>query len=218
MEAFKSNSKVSQHVRSNSFPTAPHPIVSQFEGHLSRLKPADSASSSSSSLSHKLSGLQDLKDSCDKLLDICTIAKDCLAQSKESMYEVRSALRRRGAEAAIFTAEAANYLASRKNVKKAIQIALRDIKGIRNDLIVSSAARENDMLSMLKEEESVTVSTIESFLCFISDPKERSKQSRCVQVDLENLEMCIEDLEIGVECLSRKLIRNRISFLNIFNN
>ncbi|KAI9102297.1 hypothetical protein K1719_023499 [Acacia pycnantha] len=292
MAAFKSNSKVSQHVRSNSFPTSPHPIVSQFEEHLSRLKPADSASSSSSSLRHKLSGLQDLKDSCDKLvqlsttqqvlaqdctqkwvdelldgslrlLDICTIAKDCLAQSKESVYEVRSALRRRGAEAAIFTAGAANYLASRKNVKKAIQIALRDIKGIRNGLIVSSAARENDMLSMLKEAESVTVSTLESLLCFISDPKGRLKQSRwcaisklmqpkkvacdshetvknefekvdsalkslisqkkhsstdSVQGDLENLEMCIEDLEIEVECLSRKLLRNRVSFLNIFNN
>ncbi|KAK4278258.1 hypothetical protein QN277_016125 [Acacia crassicarpa] len=292
MAAIKSNSKVSQHVRSNSFPTAPHPIVSQFEEHLNRLKSSDSASSSSSSsLSHKLSGLQDLKDSCDRLLqlstsqqvlakdctkkwvdelldgslwllDICTTAKDCLAQSKESVYEVRSALRRRGAEAAIFTAGAANYLASRKNVKKAIQNALRDIKGIRNDLIVSSAARENDMLSMMKEAESVTVSTLESLLCFMSDPKGRSKQSRWsaisklmqpkkvagdshemvtnefekvdstlkslisqqkhastdnLQGDLESLEMCIEDLKIGVASLSRKLIRNRVSLLNIFN-
>ncbi|KAI9120053.1 hypothetical protein K1719_009022 [Acacia pycnantha] len=108
------------------------------------------ASSSSSSLSHKFSGLQDLQDSCDKflqlsatkqvlaqdcsqkwvdelldgsltLLDICSTAKDCLLQSKESVYEVRSAIRRRGAEAALFTAGAANYLSSRKNVKKAIQ-------------------------------------------------------------------------------------------------
>ncbi|KAI9119960.1 hypothetical protein K1719_008929 [Acacia pycnantha] len=258
MAAIESNPKISLHVRSNSFPTAPHTFVSQFEEHLNRLKSSDSASSSSSSFSHKLSGLQDLQDSSDKflqlsttqhvlaqkwvdelldgslrLLDFCTTAKDCLVQSKESVYEVRSAIRRRGAEAATITVGSANYLASRKNVKKAIRNALRDIKGVRNSLTVSSAAKENDMLSMLKEAESVTVSTLESLLYFISDPKGRSKQSRCFEVchqskkhastdnlqrDLERLEMCIEDLEVGVECLSRKLVRNRVSLLNIFNN
>ncbi|KAK4278261.1 hypothetical protein QN277_016128 [Acacia crassicarpa] len=288
MAAIESNPKINLHVRSNSFPTAPHTFVSQFEEHLNRLKSSDSASSSSSSLSHKLSGLQDLQDSSDKflqlsttqqvlaqkwvdelldgslkLLDICTTAKDCLVQSKESVYEVRSAIRRRGAEAAIITVGSANYLASRKNVKKAIRNALRDIKGVRNSLTVSSSAKENDMLSMLKEAESVTVSTLESLLYFISEPKGRSKQSRwsaisklmqptrvacdCQEIvtnefdevdsalkslicqkkhasadnlqgDLERLEMCIEDLEIGVEGLSRKLVRNRVSLLNIFNN
>ncbi|KAK4275238.1 hypothetical protein QN277_018355 [Acacia crassicarpa] len=173
MAAIQSNSNISYHMRSNSFSTAPYPLVSQFEEHLNRLKSSASASSSSS-LSHKLSGLQDLQDSTDKLLqlstsqqviaqdcsqkcvdelldgslrllDICITAKDCLLQSKESVAEVQSAIRRRGAEAA-FIVGAANYLASRKNVKKAIQKALRNIKGIRKDLIV----KENDMLSMMK--------------------------------------------------------------------
>ena len=35
---------------------------------------------------------------------------------------------------------------------------------------------------------------------------------------MENLELCIQDLEIGVDQLSRKLIRNRVSLLNIFNH
>jgi hypothetical protein len=35
---------------------------------------------------------------------------------------------------------------------------------------------------------------------------------------MENLGMCIQDLEIGVEKISRKLIRNRVSLLNIFNH
>ncbi|XP_004507467.1 uncharacterized protein [Cicer arietinum] len=39
-----------------------------------------------------------------------------------------------------------------------------------------------------------------------------------LQSDMENLEMCIQDLEIGVEHISRKLIRNRVSLLNIFNH
>ncbi|XP_054787712.1 uncharacterized protein LOC129293658 isoform X2 [Prosopis cineraria] len=155
---------------------------------------------------HKLSGLQDLQDCTDRLLqlsttqqvlaqdcgqiwvdelldgslrllDICSTAKDCLLQSKESVYEVQSAVRRRGAEAA-FTVGAGNYLASGKNVKKTIRKALGNIKGIRNELIVSSATKENEMLSMLKEAEAVTMSKLESLLYFISDPKGQSKQSR----------------------------------------
>ncbi|KAK4284732.1 hypothetical protein QN277_001520 [Acacia crassicarpa] len=285
MAAIEPNPKICLHLRSNSFRTAPHPLVSQFEEHLNRLKSSESASSASS-LSHKVCGLQDLQDSSDKLLqlsttqqvlaqdwsqkcvdelldgslrllDICSTAKDCLVQPKESLYEVQSAIRRRGTEAAL-TVGAANYLASRKNVKKAIRMALGNIKGIRNDLIV----KENDMLSMLKEAEAVTVSTFESLLCFISNQKGQSKQSRwsaisklmqpkrvaCdsqergtsefekvdaalkslirqkhastdnLQGDLENLEMFIQDLETGVECLSRKLIRTRVSILNIFND
>ncbi|XP_054785614.1 uncharacterized protein LOC129292117 [Prosopis cineraria] len=289
MEAIESNPKISLHTRTNSFPTAPHPLVSQFEDHLNRLKSSDS-SSSSSSLRYKLSGLQDLQDYHDKLLqlstarqvfaqdcsqkcvdelldgslrllDICSTAKDCLEQSKESVYEVQSAIRRRGAEAA-FTVGAGNYLASRKNVKKAVRKTLGNIKEIRNQFIVSSATKEHDMLGMLKEAEAVTVSTLESLLYFISDPKGQSKQSRwsaisklmqpkrvaCdsqelstnefekadttlkslisgkkasmdnIQGHLENLEMCIQDLEIKVECLSRKLVRTRVSLLNIFNH
>ena len=38
------------------------------------------------------------------------------------------------------------------------------------------------------------------------------------QSHMENLELCIQDLEIAVDQLSRKLIRNRVSLLNIFNH
>ena len=201
MAAIESNPKASIHIRSNSLPSIPHTIVSQFEENLNRLKSYDSASSSS--LSHKLGDLQDLQDCTDKLLylsttqqvlaqdccqkwvdelldgslrllDICSTIVDCLVQSKESVYGAQSAIRRRVAEAA-FTVAAGNYLASRKNMKKTIQKALKNIKGIRNDLIVSSEVKEKDMLNMLKEEEAITVSTLESLLCFISDPKGQSK-------------------------------------------
>jgi hypothetical protein len=35
---------------------------------------------------------------------------------------------------------------------------------------------------------------------------------------MENLEMCIQDLEIGVELISRKLIRKRVSLLKVIRN
>lgn len=278
--------KSSLHIRCNSLPSAPHPLVSQFQEHLQRLKvsEASTTSLSSSSLSHKLNGSQDLHDYADKLLqlpttqqtlaqessdgcvddlldgslrllDICNTAQDCLLRSKETMHEVQSVIRRKGTGAE-FTIEGGKYLASRKNMKKAINKALGNLKGIKKD----SSNNDNETLSILKEAEAVTLKSLESLLLFIS--KAQSKKSRwstiskmmqptrvtCdsqdsdanefVKVDaalqsltchkplsvdsfqghLENLEICIEDLEVGVEHLSRQLIRTRVSLLNIFSH
>jgi hypothetical protein len=38
------------------------------------------------------------------------------------------------------------------------------------------------------------------------------------QSQMENLEMFIQDLKIRVEQISRKLIKNRVSLLNIFSH
>lgn len=38
------------------------------------------------------------------------------------------------------------------------------------------------------------------------------------QKHVQNLELCIEDIEVGVESLSRQLIRTRVSLLNILNH
>ncbi|WVZ05424.1 hypothetical protein V8G54_018770 [Vigna mungo] len=57
----------------NSFPSAPHPVISQYEEHLQRLKDCEASSSiSSSSLSHKLDGLLDLHDCTDNFLHLTT--------------------------------------------------------------------------------------------------------------------------------------------------
>ncbi|XP_028767886.1 uncharacterized protein LOC114725532 [Neltuma alba] len=288
MAASDSSLKSSLHIRSNTLPSAPHPLVSQFEEHLNRLKSSESASSSQSL---KLSGLQDLHDCIDKvlqlpitqqdfarefsnkgvddlldgslrLLDVCSIAKDFLLQSKESLQELQSIIRRRRGAKNGLAIEVGEYLASRKKMKNAIFKVLGSFKGRKMELIVSSSNKENDTLSMLKEAEAVTLSTLETLMSFISDTKGQSKQWRwsaisklmqpkrvaCdsqemvtnefkkvdaalkslmgqkhaftenFQGDLENLETCIEDLEIGIECLSRKLIKTRVSILNIFNN
>ncbi|CAL2262136.1 unnamed protein product [Prunus armeniaca] len=51
------------HTRSNSFTSRPHPIVQEVDEHLCRLRSSEATSTSSSSISHKLSGLQDLHGS-----------------------------------------------------------------------------------------------------------------------------------------------------------
>ncbi|MED6183470.1 hypothetical protein PIB30_038149 [Stylosanthes scabra] len=279
----ETSSKISMHNRSNSFPSAPHPLVSQFQGHLQRLKDSE-ASSTSSSISRKLIGLQDLHDYADKLLqlpstqkalvqecsgnllegslrllDICNMAQDLLMQTKENLHEIQSVIRRKGADTG-FAVEGGKYLASRKNMKKAIQKALNNLKAMKTESFVSFSNMDNEtfsMLSILKEAETVTLNSLESLLRFISASKGQSKHSRwsivsklmqptrvnsdseeCdpnefVKVDAalhqkplstenflgnaENMEICIKDLEVQVECLSRKLIRTRVSLLNIFS-
>ncbi|XP_058750466.1 uncharacterized protein LOC131623476 [Vicia villosa] len=295
MAVIETNTKSSLHLRSNSLPSAPHPLVSQLEDNLQRLKSSEGAcSASSSSVCNKLIGMQDLHDCIDNLLqlpieqqtlvqecneksvddllegslrilDICSIAKDFLLISTESIHELQSIIRRRGNETG-FTVEGAKYMALRKSMKKQIRKALVNLKSMKNELISSSSNnKENNsspMLQSLKEAESITLNSLEHLLLFISDPKGQSKNGRwsaisklmhskrvvcdfqesdtnefakvdaalqplisnkltCtenVQSQLENLEMCIQDLEIGVERMSRKLIRNRVSLLNIFNH
>ncbi|XP_061353261.1 uncharacterized protein LOC133298035 [Gastrolobium bilobum] len=295
MATIETNTKSSLHTRCNSLPSAAHPFVSQFEEHLQRLKGSEATSSfSSSSVSQKISGIQDLHDCIDKLLqlpikqqtlalecnekwfdnllegslrllDICSITRDCLLQSKESMHKLQSVIRRRRGDVTGFTVDGEIYLASRKKMKKEIQNALKNLKGIKHELIASSSNKDNNtspMLSFLKEAEAITLNSLEHLFLFISDPKGHSKQSRwsvisklmqtkratCdsqdsntnefekvdaalqslisrqsssienFQTHMENLEMCIQDLETGIEQLSRKLIRNRVFLLNIFNH
>ncbi|KAK2435381.1 hypothetical protein QL285_020445 [Trifolium repens] len=281
MTVIETNTKIYLHLRSNSLPSAPHPLVSQFEDNLQRLKSSEGASSvSSSSICNELNSMQDLHDCIDNLLqlpieqqalaqecneksvdellerslrilDICSAAKDFLSLSKENMHELQSVIRRRGIKTGL-TLEGVKYLALRKNMKKQIRKALVNLKSMKNELIVSSSP----MLGFLKEAEAVTLCSLEHLLLFISDPKGNSKHSRwsaisklmhsnravCdshesetnefekmdaalkssstenFQSHMENLEMCIQDLEIGVEQISRKLIRNRVSLLNIFNH
>ena len=121
------NIQSSYHSRSNSLPSRQHPLTSQIDENLSRLK-ATEAASTSSSIGHKLNGLKDLHECVDLLLqlpltqkalaqeqhrkwveelldgslmrlDVCSIAKDALLQTKECTQELQSILRRRrGAE------------------------------------------------------------------------------------------------------------------------
>nr|POF21233.1 hypothetical protein CFP56_27012 [Quercus suber] len=179
-------SPINHHFRSNSFPTRAHPLISEFDEQLSRLRCSEATSSSSTSLSQKLIGLQDLHDCVDnllflpfsqalaqeqnqkwlnelldgslRLLDVCGIARDALLQTKECTRELQSTLRRRHGSKMELAREVEKYLASRKVAKKAIK---KDWMG--------------------------------------------------------KLESSIQDVEEVLECFSRRLVKTRVSFLNILN-
>ncbi|XP_044490004.1 uncharacterized protein LOC123214311 [Mangifera indica] len=141
----------SQHTCSNSFPSRAHPITSEVDLHLSRLNASEFTCTSSSSISIEINGLQELHDCVDKLLqlslshqqkqsfeellngslgllDICSIAKDALMQTKESVQGIQSIFRRRRGDNIELTAEVNKYLISRKAVKKTIQKSLKTLK------------------------------------------------------------------------------------------
>ncbi|CAN1307815.1 Mediator of RNA polymerase II transcription subunit 11 [Linum perenne] len=241
--------------RSNSLPARTHPLASEFDDQVCRLRQSQSASTSSASIGHKLSSLQDIYDCVDKflqlpttrqslihdkksfdealdgslrLLDLCNTAKDVLSQTKESVSDLQSAIRRRqeGGEAT------KRFINSRKVVKKVVQGALSNKKS-------SSCSCSS---SMLGEVESIVVEVLESLLCFISKSNSKHWMTRRLQktvdnefaevdtslktmnesreevrVLLKNLQPCIQDLEEGVECLFRRLIKTRASILNILD-
>ena len=274
----------SYHVRSNSFPSRPHPITSEVDQHLSRLRSSQVTSTSSSSpICHEINGLQDLHGCVDKLLqlpliqqalgqgqqkkwvdellngslrilDISSIAKDALLQTKECVQGLSSVLRRRRGDE--ISSEVKKFLTSRKAVKKTIKKALKGME-IKHS---SKTSEEHETITMLREVEAITFAVFESMLSHISGPRstssklsgwslvsklvqpkritceeEKSDMNEFEKVDaaliahksstsdntiqvLKELESNIQDLEDGLESLSRHLIKSRVSLLNILNS
>ncbi|KAE8689218.1 putative Eukaryotic translation initiation factor 3 subunit A [Hibiscus syriacus] len=149
------NVQPSFHARSNSLPSRKHPITSQIDENLNRLRVSQSASTSSSVV-HQLNCLQDLYDSVDmflqlplsqqalaqeeqrklveqlldgslRLLDVCGTAKDALLQTKECTRELQSILRRRRGVEGIAN-EIRKYLTSRKAARKEICQGLKELE------------------------------------------------------------------------------------------
>ncbi|CAI0469110.1 unnamed protein product [Linum tenue] len=258
------------HARSNSLPARSHPLISEIDEQICRLRQSQAAStsssSSSSSIGRNLNSLQVVYDCVDqlfqlpttqqalindqkcfnelldgslRLLDLCNTAKDALSAMKESVVELQSAIRRRqgGLEG-----ETRRYLKSKKTAIKAIQKVL---KGMENNK--STSSNNVETVSMLKEAESSVAEVLECLLSFISQTSSKpsswsffkrvaaaeassenefaevdaslkiNKSSEEIQLHLKNLQPCIQDLEEGVENLFRRLIKTRVSILNIHN-
>ena len=257
------------HVRSNSLPSRPHPLVSEVEENICRLR-SSQAASTTSSISDNLRKLQDLHDSVDKLfqlplnlqdhkflnqlldgslrlLDLCNTAKDSLSQMKESVCELQSVLRRKQGD--LDQSDVKHYLTKRKGVKKSIQKAMKNVKSIQ------SKSNDNpEIVAVFRDVEATTINVFESLASFVSVSRPSGwsfvsklkhqkkvaneqemnefttvdaslealpgdKTNKCdeVQTQLQDLELLIQDLEEGTECLYRRMIKSRVSLLNIFN-
>ncbi|KAJ1397685.1 hypothetical protein SESBI_31620 [Sesbania bispinosa] len=295
MAASPLNTKSNFHGRSNSLPSRPHPLILKCNEHLDSLRASNGISSSSSFLSHKIGGLQDLIECVEKLtqlpltqdallhhhqekwvddildgslrlLDVCTVAKDALLHTKECTRELQSIIRRRRGGEVELTTEVKKFLTSRKVVRKAISKTLTNLKGTTSSCNFSSSNKDHQtvaLISLLQDVEVAALSTFQTLLQFISgttqsksnswlsiskliQPKRvacsvMEDESEFSQVDLalqsflfsktgkleglndlqnhlEKMELCIQDFEEGLEFLFRRLIKIRVSLLNILNH
>ncbi|GLT27938.1 hypothetical protein SLA2020_029020 [Shorea laevis] len=121
---------MAHHSRFNSLPSAPHPIASEVDVHLSRLASSESTSTSSS-LCHKLNGFQDLHDWVEKLL-LLPLTQQALAQEEHRKYELQLVLHRKRGTKTVLSNEIRKYLSSRKAIKKAVLKALNNLKNKEN--------------------------------------------------------------------------------------
>ncbi|CAN1770803.1 hypothetical protein LINPERHAP1_LOCUS11711 [Linum perenne] len=219
------------HARSNSLPSdRQHPLVSELDDQVCRLRQSE-ATTSSSSIYHKLNSLQDLYDCVDqllqlpltqqtivqksfselldgslRLLDLCSTAKDALSQIKESVFELQSAIRRRqgGLEG-----ETRRYLNSRKIVKKAIHKVL---KGMESRTKSNSSATDSEVVTMLREAEAVSVSVLEGLLAFISASK--SKSTSWSRDALSQLNESVSELQSAIRRRQGDLVAETKRYLN----
>ncbi|KAJ8447409.1 hypothetical protein Cgig2_019403 [Carnegiea gigantea] len=203
--ASSSISRVSSHARSISLPSRSHPLSEQFEEHLCRLRSSQSASTSSSSVSHRLSCLKDLFQCVDellqlplnqqalsqnvnakwgedvldgslRLLDICAISRDVLLQSKEHLQDIQSVLRRKYSGELSIAKEVVEYQNIRMRAKRAIKKCLKDLKEAnKND-------ETNAVVGMLKDVEAITIDIFKSLLSYIAGEKLQSRKSSWSQV------------------------------------
>ncbi|XP_010030701.2 uncharacterized protein LOC104420590 [Eucalyptus grandis] len=196
--ASPANPKSHFHARSVSLPSKPNPFIPQAEDHLRRIRSSEAATTSSiSSVSGMISGLMEFYDSIDDLLllphtqqalvqeghdkvlerslgllDICSTSKDVVAQTKEAVQVLQSALRRRRGDEMARRNEVGAYMASRRKAKKTIQNCLKVLK---IKLTISSADQSCvTMVSMLREAEGVALKTIESLLTLVHGKSSRS--------------------------------------------
>ncbi|CAN1770770.1 hypothetical protein LINPERHAP1_LOCUS11708 [Linum perenne] len=176
--------------------------------------------------------LNELLDGSLRLLDMCNTGKDALSQLKESVTELQSAIRRRQGD---LEAETKRYLNSRKIVKKAIQKALkannveaismlREAESIVFEVLESllsfisqsnSKSSSWSLVSKLIASQKSIVAASGNEFAEVDACLKTNKSSEELQAHLKNLQPCIQDLEEGVECLFRCLIKTRSSILNI---
>ncbi|XP_021807858.1 uncharacterized protein LOC110751664 [Prunus avium] len=178
------------HTLSNSFPSRPHPIIQEVDEHLCRLRSSEAASTSSSSICHKLSALQDLHDCVDKLL-LLPLTQQALAKEQNKKWT--------------------NELLDGS-------LRLLDVCSSAKDAILQTKECTIHTKRVACEEETeanefaqVDAAQQSFFKTSKSDHKNADNQ-------LDNLESSIQDQEELLDCLFRQLIKTRVTLLNILNH
>ncbi|KAI3665300.1 hypothetical protein L6452_43924 [Arctium lappa] len=229
------------HIRSSSLTSISHPSTIQVEDKICKLKTWEASTSTTptaDAICRGLLSLQGLYDCVDdlltlpstqqaltqnqymkfsnelldqsiSLLDVCGSLRDLLSEVKENVRDVQSAVRRRKDDH--------------------IDDKIGGMPLLDQDHHLSSVAR------VLRDATVVSTTVFRSLLLLLSGSVAKSKTTRWsvisnmihkgtveykdqLQVFNEKLQRHTEEIEYGLECMFRRLIKTRASLLNILSN
>uniref|UniRef100_A0A7N0UWA0 Uncharacterized protein n=1 Tax=Kalanchoe fedtschenkoi TaxID=63787 RepID=A0A7N0UWA0_KALFE len=179
------------------------------------------------------------------LLDLCGAAKESLLMTKECTQELQSSLRRKGCDAKVAAKYLACRKAVKKCIQKALRnlkdletsnkgqdsivmvSMLRDVEQVTLSVLKSllsfiSGPKDQSLVSKIMHSKSAKLEIMNEFeqidAAMQSVEKHKAAGINSIQADVTDLEWSIEDLESGVECLYRHLIKVRVTLLNIISN
>jgi hypothetical protein len=183
-----------------------------------------------------------------RMLDVCGVSKDVLLLVREHLLDLQFTLRRKRVCKQDISTEIAAYNLYRKKLKKGTLKCLKSLKGMTGKSVTSDASHVDHSIVVVVEvlrEVSVTAITIvESLLSLVSIPwlEQGSSKGSFIRSTflrstgqrlydffdetalhsankrLEAVEIAVEDLEVELECMFRRLIQTRVLLLNILTN
>ncbi|XP_010539805.1 PREDICTED: uncharacterized protein LOC104813759 [Tarenaya hassleriana] len=187
--------------------------------------------------------VEEVSEASLRMLDICNVSKDVIFLVKHNLQDLQLTLR--GNESDI-NEKIAAYNRYRNKLRKETLKCLNCLKGMKKDGENRSGMAEQNLLfvaEVLKEVRMAIVSMVESLFSLVCIPwlERRSSKgplslssifatrSYCNDIwdetavqsastRLEAAEIAVEELEIELECIFRRLIQTRVSLLNILTN
>ncbi|KAM7516061.1 hypothetical protein LguiA_005644 [Lonicera macranthoides] len=177
--------------------------------------------------------VDELLDGSLRILDICGSVRDLVSQIKENVRDLQSALRRRKGGLSM-ESRITKYTSFQNKMKKEAKRLIASLKQMVNKIDAPATLDVDQHISVvirvLRDVSTVGISIFQSILVFVSVPVSKPKQSKWSLVsklinkgevacqiqpkNIETLEGRIEDIENGLECVFRKLVRTRASLLN----
>ncbi|KAF8022619.1 hypothetical protein BT93_F0208 [Corymbia citriodora subsp. variegata] len=191
--------------------------------------------------------INDLSEASLTMLDACGTSKEVLLLVKEHIQDIRSSLRRAPSSELGNESPVAGYHPRRKNLKKVTVKCLRSLKGTKDKFSSLYLSPVNHTLNIvpevLREVRATVIAVVEWLSSLVSVPwlDRRSGKGfsatklmfsggrnagnvwdiatlQGAEKRLEKVEIAIDELELELDCMFRRLIQTRVSLLNILSN
>nr|GME19582.1 uncharacterized protein LOC109181230 [Ipomoea batatas] len=189
--------------------------------------------------------VHDVSEASLRMLEVCGTTKDVVLRVKDHLHDLRSAFRRiMVGETACAESKLQTFRCDRKKLRKEMMKRMDSLKGMRKKNACLAAAKEMSAAAADDDDIRAVVNVLrEAVMSLMSMPcPDRSAAAasfaaklmrvnslsrwekcdattlQCANTRLEAVEMAVGDLEWELEAIIRRLIRTRVSLLNILTN